>query len=1224
MISLRRMSLGSGYRYLMASVAVGDGAPGATSNLTAYYAASGTPPGVFLGAGLAGLDGGRGIAVGSAVTERQLFNLLGMCADPITGEPLGRQPNRVHRSAATRITERAAAIPAGMTRTERAALMARTDAEERAKTTTQRLPVAGFDLTFSVSKSVSVAWALADAKTKAVIYDCHRRAIEVVLAYAERAVCCSRSGRNGVVQEAICGVVAVAFTHFDSRAGDPQLHDHVVVANRAQSVSDGIWRTLDSRALFKATVMLSELHHGVLSDLLTERLGWGGGGGDRPHSERLRFEVTGVPESLMAEFSQRAAAIEERKDTLVAEFAAAHGRQPTSTEVLSLRQRATLETRPDKTHHRLSELTGRWQARAARYVGHDPSSWVAGLVERNDLPLLHASDLADAILEDAAGVAVHKVAERRATFSRANLLAEVHRQLHGVRFATPHERIALAERTADLAVARCLVISVPELHTTPERLRRADATSRFRATGHEVYTTASLLEAEARLLDAGRQLEGPVVATATVAAITDANLLGHDHRLSVDQALAVEQVATSGRSLDVLVGPAGSGKSTTMAGLRAVWEAEHGPGSVRGLAPSAAAAEVLADELGIATDNTAKWCHEHHQEAARLARIAQCRRDLADPGTSSRRRAVLRWQVSGIETEMAAWQLRPGQLVIVDEASLAGTFALDELVTAAADAGAKVLLVGDPAQLSAVEAGGMFAALVCDREGLAPRLSDVRRFYNDWEKTASVELRAGSSDALDAYLAHDRVAEGDRSQMLDACYRAWKTDTDAGLSSLMIAGDHASVAELNARARTDRVAAGAVIEHGVRVAGGARAGVGDRVVTRQNDRRLATGRRWVKNGDQWAVTATHDDGSMTLTRLHGHGTLVLPAGYVSEHVELAYAQSAHRAQGRTVDTAHAIVSATTTCEVLYVSATRGRQSNRLYVDTHDDPEPETSHEAMTERRSAREVLEGVLRHEGADLAAHEMLRRAHDEAESMERLSAEYQTLATLAQAARSDALLASSGLSTDELAAIQASEARGPLFAALSDAQARGLDIDAALPRLVAGCGLDDADDLAAVLHHRVERWSTAAGGQHRTADLIAGLIPRAKGVTDPELATALAERDLAMRTRARALVARALVGAEPWLRALGTPPTEPARRERWLREVATVAAYRDRWHVTSERPLGTDTDAGSIECQTQRRRAQAAMQRAVAISRTKTGQSGGSIIEVELQRRFQHGVEP
>ena len=79
-----------------------------------------------------------------------------------------------------------------------------------------------------------------------------------------------------------------------------------------------------------------------------------------------------------------------------------------------------------------------------------------------------------------------------------------------------------------------------------------------------------------------------------MAAVTEAYLPGRNHRLSLDQTVAIEQIATSGRRLDVLVGPAGTGKSTTMAGLRAVWETEHGAGSVLGLAPSAAAAEVLA------------------------------------------------------------------------------------------------------------------------------------------------------------------------------------------------------------------------------------------------------------------------------------------------------------------------------------------------------------------------------------------------------------------------------------------------------------------------------------------------------------------------------------------------------------------------------------------------------------------------------------------------------
>jgi conjugative relaxase-like TrwC/TraI family protein len=1166
----------------MESVAAGDGVRHQSIGLADYYAASGTPPGVFLGAGLVGLDRGAGIEIGSEVSEEHLFNLLGMCADPITGQPLGRPPVR---------------SPAA-----------------------NRTPVAGFDLTFSPGKSISTAWALADADTKARIAVCHRRAIEVVLAYAEREVFHSRSGKNGVVQEDVEGVVAAAFTHFDSRAGDPQLHDHVVVSNRARSVSDGVWRTLDSRGLFKSVVMLGELHQGVLADLLTKELGWDWDERSRRHSDQVRWEITGVPEMLLAEFSQRAAAIEERKEVLIPAFAAAHGRQPTIVEIVKLRQRATLETRPLKEHRPLGAMTDGWRQRAEHYVGSDPQAWVAGLSDRNDLPLLRSGDLVDEILADAAAVTIRKVSERRATFSRANVLAEVHRQFHGVRFASPDDRIAVAERTADLAAGQSLLVSAPELHYTPECLRRADGTSRFRAKGHEIYTTAILIEAETRLLEAGREVDAPAVARGTVAAVTSVPLPGRSHALSVDQAFAVEQIATSGRRLDVLVGPAGTGKSTAMAGLRAAWEAEHGSGSVLGLAPSAAAAEVLAEALGVETENTAKWLHEHRQQAERLERMAGLRAALRSPG-SPRHRSALHAELVRAEGDVTRWRLRAGQLVIVDEASLVGTFALDELVSAARDARAKVVLVGDQGQLSAVAAGGMFAALVRDRGALAPELTDVRRFLNPWEKAASVDLRAGSPDAIAAYESHGRVIGGSRDEMLDALYAAWKHDVEEGQASLMIAADLVTVGELNSRAQRDRVASGSVSADGVAVSGGTRAGVGDQVVTRQNNRALSTGKHWVRNGDHWRVADSHADGSLTLQRRHGAGLVHVPVHYVREHVELAYASTAHRAQGRTVDTAHALVAPTTTREVLYVSATRGKEANRLYVDTHYDPDPQTSHDEALEPMTAKDVLVGVLRNEGAE-AAHEMIRREQHEAQGMERLSAEYLTLATEGQAERFDALLALSGLSGDDLAAVAASAARGPLFAGLRDAEARGLDVEAALPRLVTGKSLADAADVAAVLHSRVDRWSQAAGGRRRhTGQLIAGLIPRAQGVTDPEMARALTERDQAMELRALSLAAEAIARRDSWVRSLGDPPSGAAKRVRWLREVSTVAAYRDRWHITGQRPLGAIADPEIREQTAQRKRALAAGERAQAISLGTTDQANNHSLEPRLE--ISKGVE-
>jgi len=150
----------------------------------------------------------------------------------------------------------------------------------------------------------------------------------------------------------------------------------------------------------------------------------------------------------------------------------------------------------------------------------------------------------------------------------------------------------------------------------------------------------------------------------------------------------------------------------------------------------------------------------------------------------------------------------------------------------------------------------------------------------------------------------------------------------------------------------------------------------------------------------------------------------LPAAYVVAHVELAYATMTHRSQGRTVDTAHVLVTPATTRDLLYVGATRGRAANRLYVDTAFDPDPATSHDEATSEQSLREVLLGVLANEGAEASAHETLRRAQHQAEHLATLAAEYATLAAAAQEERFEALLGRCGLGGAELASVRQSDA--------------------------------------------------------------------------------------------------------------------------------------------------------------------------------------------------------
>jgi hypothetical protein len=290
------------------------------------------------------------------------------------------------------------------------------------------------------------------------------------------------------------------------------------------------------------------------------------------------------------------------------------------------------------------------------------------------------------------------------------------------------------------------------------------------------------------------------------------------------------------------------------------------------------------------------------------------------------------------------------------------------------------------------------------------------------------------------------------------------------------------------------------------------------------------------------------------------------------------------------------VSPTTTREVLYVAATRGRESNMIYVDATFDPDPATGHDGTLASQSASDVLTGVLANEGADLSAHETLERAQRHIEDFSILAAEYETLARAAQQQRWDELLDRSGLESRRLEQVRKSPAYGPLLAALRDAESRGLDVEQAFPRLVAIRPLDDAEDPAAVLRDRVDRWAQVVGSSRRAStNLIAGLIPRAVGLTDRDMARGLEEREEAMQHRARALAVQAIERNQTWVRRLGIPPTDPRARELWIEAVTAVVAYRDRWNIDDDHlPLGPKGPARSIEAINQRNLAQVAVDRA------------------------------
>ena len=170
--------------------------------------------------------------------------------------------------------------------------------------------------------------------------------------------------------------------------------------------------------------------------------------------------------------------------------------------------------------------------------------------------------------------------------------------------------------------------------------------------------------------------------------------------------------------------------------------------------------------------------------------------------------------------------------------------------------------------------------------------------------------------------------------MLDTAYEAWHADQTANVDTVLVAATNEEATALNLRARLDRVAVGAVEQTGIELYDGSRAGVGDWIVSRRNLRATSAGRRdFVKNGDRWRVHQTTPDNGMQVEHLGHRGRALLPSAYVERNVELAYAATAHRVQGATVDTSHVLVTDDTTRETLYVAASRARDRTMLYVAT---------------------------------------------------------------------------------------------------------------------------------------------------------------------------------------------------------------------------------------------------------------------------------------------------
>ncbi|MGO4253404.1 MobF family relaxase [Paenarthrobacter sp. TAF1] len=730
-MSIARLSVRSGLKYLIKSTMLDDFSPTPPDTIS-YYMKTGTPQGRWLGSGL------RGIArtSGDKVTESDARSIFQNATHPDSEEPLGRphgQPPISPEASNQKATKHA---------------------------------VAGFDLTFSVPKSVSALWALSPRHLQEQIMQIHHEAVEATLGWMEEHVINPRTGRNGVAHVGTRGVIAAAFDHWESRAGDPQLHTHVVVANRVQRITDGAWVTLDSRSLYKAVVAASEHYNGLLFDALHTALGTNTDiRAPAQNTHNPSQQLTGISEALVREFSNRSRLIDIETDRLVKQWTSEHGARPTATTTVKLRQQATLSTRTPKNAapSPLRQLSAQWCARAMA-KGFEPESVVASTIRRSRSRPLSIGDFAPDWMAAVGLVTRQRVAAKRSTWNRWNLIAEGERVCAEIRCASPADRNALIDAVATAAERQSAPLNQYRYGVPADAADdlRFDGRSVFDYHGSRLYTDESTLAYEDEILAAKNDDGGPAVPVN----LAFQTLTVEGSPLHDDQLTAAADVLLSCSRLDAIVGPAVTGKTTTLGAVKAGWESGYGVGSVVGLAPAAASAEVLGSELRMVTENVTKWLHESVGSGAaeRTDRFFQAddrllRASVARSPIVSR----LQQEVARLAAEQSVWQFHPNQLVIVDEASMVSTFQLAALVHQTTATGAKILLVGDPAQLDSIDAGGVLGWL--DRQGKAARLSTIWRFKHPWERSASLGLREGCPSVLTEYENHGRIRHGHYSDI---------------------------------------------------------------------------------------------------------------------------------------------------------------------------------------------------------------------------------------------------------------------------------------------------------------------------------------------------------------------------------------------------------------------------------------------------------------------------